>query len=175
MSLDQTAGHELEWRQPEMVRRFFELGDSGTEVASLRFESGFGSLATGQCGEGTWTFKRSGFLSPKVTVREGATGQELAVFTPGWNGSGWVAFRAGSRYHLRPTNFWRTEWNFETEDGRVLVTLAGRPHLFKQGGAATVAEPAATLPETPVLLLLMWYVRVLMHEDAAAGAVVAGS
>jgi hypothetical protein len=175
MSLGQTAGHELEWRQPEMMRRFFELADGGQQVASLRFESGFGSLATGNCGQGSWTFKRSGFLSPKVSVREAATGNESAVFTPGWSGSGWVAFRAGVRYQLRSTNFWRTEWAFEAEDGSVLVTLEGRPHLFKQGGVVTVAELAASVAETPVLLLLMWYVRVLMHEDAAAGAAVAGA
>jgi hypothetical protein len=83
-----------------------------------------------------------------------------------------VALTTGPRYQLRPTNFWRTEWTFESEDGRVLATLSGRPHLFKQGGVATVTQSAAGLPETPALLLLMWYVRVLIHEEEAAGAVV---
>jgi hypothetical protein len=36
-----------------------------------------------------------------------------------------------------------------------------------------VTQSAAGLPETPVMLLLIWYLRVPMNEDASAGAVVA--
>jgi hypothetical protein len=167
------TGQEMEWRQPEAVVRYFELMHDAHLMASLRFESRCGSLARGECDGRTWTLKRTGFFAPRVTVRVAGSEADVAVFTPGWMGGGWVAFPAGPRYHLRATDFWRTEWAFETEDGRALLTLAGRPHLFKDGGAATIAPPAAGLPETPVLLLLMWYVRVLTHEDASAAAVVA--
>lgn len=170
MSLDLVVGQELEWSQPKAMRRFFTLMNGPSEIASLRFESR--SLATGEYNGGTWTFKRTGFLSPKITVRPGGSDGDCAVFTPGWTGSGTVAFATGPRYHLRPSNFWRTEWTFEAEDGRVLATLSGRPHLFKQGGIATLTEVAANLAEAPVLLLLMWYVRVLIHEEEATGAVV---
>jgi hypothetical protein len=51
--------------------------------------------------------------------------------------------------------------------------LSGPHGIFKQGGHARVAESAATLPETPVMLLLIWYLRVLMNEDATAAAVIA--
>lgn len=171
MSLDLVVGQELEWNQPKVMRRLFTLMNGSSEIALLRFESG--SLATGEYNGGKWTFKRTGFLSPKITVRAGGSDADLAVFTPGRMGGGTVAFATGPRYSLRPTNFWRTEWTFETEDRHVLVTLSGRPHLFKLGGIATVTQMAAGLTETPVLLLLMWYVRVLIHEEEAAGAVVA--
>jgi hypothetical protein len=36
-----------------------------------------------------------------------------------------------------------------------------------------VTQSAAGLPETPVMLLLIWYLRVPMNDDASAGAVVA--
>jgi hypothetical protein len=35
-----------------------------------------------------------------------------------------------------------------------------------------VAQSAAGSPETPVMLLLIWYLRILMNADAAAGAAV---
>jgi hypothetical protein len=33
----------------------------------------------------------------------------------------------------------------------------------------------ATSPETPVLMILIWYVRLLMNEDAAVVAVIAAT
>ena len=170
MSLDQVVGQELEWSQPEFMRRYFTLRNDSGELATLRFDSR--SLATGECDGASWTFKRTGFLSPKVTVRAVGSEVELAVFTPTGMGGGSVVFSSGARFQMRSKNFWRTEWVFESEDGSVLATLAGRPHVFKDGGVATVAQLAAHLPETPVLLLLLWYVRVIMHEESAASAAV---
>jgi len=70
MSLDEDVGHEPEWRQLEMLRRFNELTRDGRAVATLRFESSCGSLAAGQCEPAQWSFKMSGFLSPEISVRE---------------------------------------------------------------------------------------------------------
>ena len=164
---------ELEWRQPEARHRLYQLASNGQTIATLRFEKCSGSLATGEYAQKQWTLKRTGFLSPRVLVREAGSNIELAVFTPGWTGSGWLSFASGGRYHLRSTNFWATEWAFEAEDGSPIVLLTGPHGLFKHGGHASVTESAAALPETPVMLLLIWYLRILMNEDAAAGAVIA--
>jgi hypothetical protein len=175
MSFEEVIGQELEWRQPEAMRRFYQLMSGEQEIGSLRFESMWGSLATGQLSGRQWTFKRTGFLTPRITVREGGGEENVAVFAPGWGGGGWLAV-SGRRYHMRHKNFWGTEWAFEGEDGSTAITLSGSRGVFKQGAHATVAESAARLPETPIMLLLMWYVRLLMNEDASAasaGAVVA--
>src|ERR1017187_4420548 len=42
---------------------------------------------------------------PKISVREAGSETNIALFTPGWMGSGWVVFCSGRRYHLRHTNF----------------------------------------------------------------------
>ena len=175
MTLDQAVEQALEWRQPELLRRFYQLTQDGQEIATLRFENSYGSLATGEYGPAKWTLKRTGFLSPKISVREAGSETNLAVFTPGWMGTGWVVFSSGRRYHLRHTNFWGTQWAFESlpGDGRsAVITLSGNQGFLKQGGAVAVAQSADGLPETPVMLLLIWYLRVLMNEDASAGAVV---
>lgn len=162
----------LEWRQPAALQRFYQLTQDGSEIATLRFEKAYGSLATGEYGQARWTLKRTGFLSPKISVRDAGSETDIALFTPGWTGSGWVVFGSGRRYHLRHTNFWGTEWAFEGEDGKAALTLSGSQGFFKQCGTATVAEAAVGLPETSVMLLLIWYLRVLMNEDASAGAAV---
>jgi len=172
MNLDEVVDRELEWRQPEVLRRLYQLTCDGREVLTLRFEKLFGSLATGECGQRRWTFKRMGFLSPRVSVREAGSETDVAIFTPSWTGSGWVAFAFGRRYQLTQRNFWATEWAFQAEDGSDAIVLSGPQGLFKAGGNARVAQSAAGLPEAPVLLLLIWYLRVLMNEDAGAGAVV---
>jgi hypothetical protein len=170
MKLDES---ELEWRQLETGRRLYQLTRNGETIANLRFEKRCGSLATGEYGQGKWTLKRTGFLSPRVLIREAGSDADIAMFTPGWTGSGWLAFTSGRRYHLRPTNFWATEWAFVAEDGSPTVILTGPHGLFKQGGHARVTESAASLPETPVMILLIWYLRILMNEDASAVAVIA--
>ena len=38
-------------------------------LATLRFRSSSGSLATAESAEGCWTFKRVGFLQTRVTIR----------------------------------------------------------------------------------------------------------
>ena len=170
MNFEQVVGHELEWVQRDAFRRVHQLILNGREISALRFEKSLGSLATGECGPSTWTFKRTGFLSPRVSVREAGSDTDIAIFTPSWTGSGWVAFSSGKRYHLRPTNFWGSEWAFATADGTPVIAVRG-PHGFcKQGGYATVAQSVAGLPEAPVLLLLIWYLRLLMNEDASVVA-----
>jgi hypothetical protein len=172
MNFDEVVDRELEWHQPEALHRSYQLTFDGHEVATLRFEKLFGSLATGECGQRRWTFKRTGFLSPRVSVREAGSETDVALFTPTWTGSGWVAFASGRRYQLGHRNFWRTEWAFQAEDGSDAIVLSGPHGLFKAGGTASVAQSAAGMPEAPVMLLLIWYLRVLMNEDAGAGAVV---
>jgi hypothetical protein len=164
---------EMEWCQPETLHRLYQLTRNGETIATLRFEKYGGSLATGEYAQKQWTFKRAEFLSPRVLAREAGSEADLAVFTPSWTGRGWLAFASGRRYQLRPTNFWSTEWVFEAEDGTAAVILTGPHGVFKQGGHATVTESAASLPETPVMLILIWYLRILMNEDASAVAVIA--
>lgn len=174
---------EFEWSQPEAFRRLYQLtnqltGD-GQAAGTLRFEKLGGSLATAQYGADFWTLKRTGFLSPRILIRQSGSEQDFAVFTPTWTGGGWLVFclgcDSGRRYQLRSKNFWATEWAFEAEDGTPAVLLTGPSGFLKHGGHATVTEFGASLAEAPLLILLIWYLRVLMSEDAAVVAITATS
>jgi hypothetical protein len=170
IALNRTVGTQFEWRQPEAFRRFHELMACGKTVASLRFEKGCGTLATATYGDARWTFKRTGFWSPRVTVRQAGSETDLAIFTPRWTGGGQLAFAAGRQFQLKSLSFWGGEWVFETADGSEAVSVRGPRGLMKHSGEASLGLSARSLPETPILLLLIWYLRLLMLEDAAATA-----
>ena len=67
MEFEHAAEGEFEWHQS--ARRAYQLLSRGQEIASLRFEKTCGSLATGTQDQDRWTFKRTGFFAPRITVR----------------------------------------------------------------------------------------------------------
>lgn len=97
MSVYQAVERELEWRQPEALRHFYRLTQVGREIAALRVEKNCGSWATGVRGQAKWAFQSTVFLSPRIPVREAGAETGLALFTPGWIGSGSAAFSSSRR------------------------------------------------------------------------------
>jgi hypothetical protein len=172
VNLRQAASSQLLWTQPKSFSRFHELTASGELVGSLRFEKRSGSSAVANYGEAGWTFKRVGFFSPRVTVREAGSEVDLAVFTPSWTGAGTLQFASGRNYKLKPVDFWHTEWAFLGESGEPAVTLHGPHGLLKHGGETRIADDQADSLDTPVLVLMIWYLRLLMNEDAGAVAAI---
>ena len=92
------AGQPLRWTQPTLLKREYELHAGDEVVATLRWQKTFGSLALAEAADGTWTFKRSGFLRPKITVRVPGSETEVAVFKPAWGGEGTLRLSAGRCY-----------------------------------------------------------------------------
>ena len=58
------SGQTLKWLQPNWLKMEYELHAGEEVVATLRFRSSFGTLATAQSADGCWTFKRVGFSKP---------------------------------------------------------------------------------------------------------------
>lgn len=161
----------LKWVQPHVFGREWELRRDDDVAATLKFRSAFGTLAEGTSDDGAWTFKRVGFFQTRVTVRaEGAT-DDQAVFEPNtWKGGGSLRL-AGGRHVLVTTNFWQSRIEFALEDDAVLFRYLTEG--FARQNATLEAMPALErMPEMPWLLLLGWYLVVMMHQDAAASAVV---
>jgi hypothetical protein len=65
----EAIGQEAQWAQPSTWQQEYELRVGDDVAATLRFRSGFGSMAAGESADGRWTFKRVGFWHPQVTVR----------------------------------------------------------------------------------------------------------
>jgi hypothetical protein len=172
-ALNPAVGTRLEWRQPRAFERYNELTVGDEITGTLRFEKRCGTLATAEYGGRSWTFKRTGFWSPRVSIREAGSPDDTAIFTPKWKGGGELAFQSGRRFTMKSVNFWGGQWTFETEDGAEVISVHGPHGLLHNKGEVSVGLTAGRLPETPVLLLLIWYLRLLMQDDAAAASVVA--
>ena len=91
-TIRETADHPLRWTRPSMLARQYELTAGPEVVGGLKWESMFGSLATAEAAEGTWTFKRAGFLLILITNQSG-----LARGYFGRHGSRQLQHRKGQR------------------------------------------------------------------------------
>jgi hypothetical protein len=175
-SIREVAEQTLRWTQPSALAREYELRAGDETLATLRWQKAFGSLALAESADGEWTFKRSGFLSPRVTVRAPGSETELAVFRPGWRGEGALRLSDGRGYQWANTSFWRSEWAFADEAGEPLVRFKTEFEpttgfaFFKQAAEVTFEHRGHSLADLSLLTLLGWYLMVLMAEDAAGAA-----
>jgi hypothetical protein len=167
--LAELIGAPLHWEQPKASKMEYELHGAESVVATLRFRSMFGSLATAESADGCWTFKRIGFWRPRVTVRVCGGETDIAMFTNHtWSNGGTLALPDG-RTLLASTNLWATQYEIKTETDASLIHY--KMHGFVRFGSDVTLQPAASgLVELPWLVSLGWYLAVLMYMDGAAAA-----
>jgi hypothetical protein len=175
--LKDVMGEPLHWVQPKAMSRRYELRTEDDLLATLCFESAFGSLATVETADGSWTFKRVGFFKPRVTVRESGAEVDLVVYTPRWTGSeGTLEFAGGRTFQWRSTNFWATRYEIGDASGNRLIEYKSGSErfkladLFKTQALVTIDPLARGLVELPLLVSLGWYLIILLQEDSAAAA-----
>jgi hypothetical protein len=180
--LSSLSGRSAEWIQPKLSIPAFHLRSGEELFASLTFRSMFGTLATAQASEGSWTFKRVGFLNPRVTVRVAGAEDDLAVYHPKVWGDGNLTFASGRAFVWKPTNFWATDWAFSDVHGATLLRLMsgvekeGLRDLLKDQATLTLLPDSAGVDEVPILACLGMYLLILHRVDtAAAVAATAGS
>ncbi|HMD83192.1 MAG TPA: hypothetical protein VKO18_00665 [Terriglobia bacterium] len=168
------------WFQPRTLERSFELRDGERLLGTLHFPRFGGSLAMASFAAGEWTFKRVGFLRPRVTVRRSGEEVDLAVYKPrGWGSEGELQFAGGHSYAWKPANFWATRYAFVDGAERAVVTFKPGAEeskwsdLFKFQALVEIDPSADGLEELPVMVALGWYLMILHHDDASGAAVVA--
>jgi hypothetical protein len=161
------SGLPLTWKQPNLFKMEYELWDDDRQAAALRFRSAFGTMATAESADGSWTFKRVGFFKTHVTVRESGSETDLAVFhNDTWSGGGTLALADGRKYRLT-TNFWQNRYEFQTEAGDSILRLSTEG-VFKQTSTFETLAGGIGLKELPWMVLLGWYLVVMMQHDSAA-------
>jgi hypothetical protein len=165
-----TIGRQLQWAQPSAMKREFELRDGEELVATLRFRSSLGSLATVQASEGSWTFKRVGFWSTRVTICPAGSEEEIAVFRNAtWHGGGTLELPDGRQFRAS-TNFWMTRYDFVDSADQRLVQFTRIRGAFHHSAQVEIAEAAAKLAELPWMVALGWYLAIKMRDDASGAA-----
>lgn len=164
----------LEWRQPKGLDHYYELKARQQLLARLTFRSLFGTLATAETAEGSWTYKRVGFLNPRVTVRVADKEGDLAVYQPKFWGDGVLTFKDGRSLAWKPVNFWQTDWFFFSAQGEAVLGFKSGIQkerlrdVFKT--QFTLVRPGAG-PDPdilPILATLGLYLLILHQQDSAA-------
>jgi hypothetical protein len=164
------ARRPLKWTQPKMMKMSYQLLDGEEELATMEFRSMFGSLATGRSADGVWTFKRTGFFNPVVTVRVEGSEKDIATFKNNtWQDGGTLALMDGRTYRAS-TNFWMTTYMIANESDEALVLFKRVGGLLHMSTEVEIQPVAAHKPELPWMVMLGWYLIVLMHQDQAAVA-----
>ena len=158
----------LAWAQPKTMSRAYELRSADSAAGYLRFEKSCGSLASAEVASQKWTFKRTGFLAPSITVRSANREADLAVFRPHWGRGGTLHFADGHQAQWRCTNFWGSEWAFLGNDNHSIVRFRHHEGFFKASAQLEFEPSSAALPDFPLLVALGWYLMILAADDAAA-------
>jgi hypothetical protein len=158
-------GQPMQWVQTNAAERTYELRAGEDVVARLCWQKPGGSLALGEASDGKWSFKRTGFFSPKMTVRAAGTDSDIAVFTPSWC-RGTLELASGARYRWAVTNFWRSHMAFCNEAGQPLVHYKLEWRLSVSAANVEVAPAGATVSDLSLLTVLGWYIVLLSAEEA---------
>jgi hypothetical protein len=167
-------GEVAEWIQPKASLPSYHLRSDDALLVTLSFRSACGTLATAQTAEGVWTFKRVGFLNPRVTIRLAGSDEDAAVYQPKIWGDGLLTCKSGKAFVWRPINFWATDWAFtDTQENQLLrlkggLEKEGLRDLFKDQATVELAPAAQEVQELPILVCLGIYLLILRRLDAAA-------
>jgi hypothetical protein len=168
--LGDLAGQGMIWSKSKGPKGEWALRLGEQQLATLRFRSAWGTLATGEADGDSWTFKRIGFFQNKVTVRSTRSDADVAVFVNDWKMGGTLQLPDGRRYRGN-TNFWMTNYAFTDEEGRPLVSYRRIGGLTSISAVAEIEPAGAELSDLPWLVMLGWYLAVMLHQDATVVAV----
>lgn len=167
--ITQLSKHDLSWSQPSAGKMEYELRSDGELVATLKFRSDFGTLATAESGDGCWTFKRSGFWQSKASIRACRSDMDLAVFKNNtWNSGGTLEFSDGCKFKAT-TNLWMTNFEFKTETDQPLVRFE-YGGVFRRRAKVDISPLARSTPQVPLFVLFGWYLVIMLDSDAAGAS-----
>ncbi len=164
-SVDDTS---LRWlRQNEKPVQFDLLAGDAT-LATLTWEGGSGSLAIARTAQGTWTLKRVGFLTPRVSVRAEGAAADVARLSVHFNYHR-IEMTRGPAYRFHRAGILLPAWQVARENGSEILHIEPvREGRTLVGGAVIASAAAAHLPDLPLLAILSWYFIVLAwFEDEA--------
>jgi hypothetical protein len=156
----------LRWNRLRWFKGDFELRAGDDSVGTLSFHSMWSYLATATSADGTWTFKRTGFWRPEITVRVSGGDADIAVFRYNtWKNGGWLEFRDGRKFRTTDKR-WATRFEIRSDRDEVLMSL--HASSWTDSSAEVELGPeAGRLPEQSLLLLFGWYLAILTRNDAA--------
>jgi hypothetical protein len=157
---------ELVWRYPQTAGSPYELSTATGTRGWLRFDERPGALSVGELDGRRWTFQHTGGSHPRVAIGHGDASAPVAEYVPWLTGGGVVSFAGGPSYCWNRSKIWSPTWCFrrQGESRGCSICVSQRAGPLRDGATVKVCGEAALLPETPILVLLAWYLRVMAFE-----------
>ncbi len=162
------GNRELIWISPHAPHEAFVLRAAGREIGRLSFADEAGVKATGEIEGHRWNFERTAFPEACITIRQDGSSDPAAVFS-----ACVVAFASGVSYRWTRRGLLHGRHCFRRQDGKSSVCVSQQAGPLLSGGKVEICCDAARSPETPLLVLLAWYLRVLAFEKLAEAVVCA--
>ena len=164
--LAELANRGLMWVDSGGGNWAYDLRAGGERIGYMHFETESGSRATGELDGRRLIFESHDRTPPYVVILEEGCQEPLATFTQRWTGGGLVRFKSGARYCWNTSHIWSTTYCFRREGQKASVCVS-QEAPSRKGSRVTVCCDAAGLPETPVLVLLGWFLEILVFERLA--------
>jgi hypothetical protein len=165
------AAQGLKWVQVNIKED--ELISGKDVYAALHWASPRSSLATGESADGKWTFKRSGFIHPKISIRELGSDTNLYTVNVGWNGEASLLVPGKGTFWWVP-NTWHTKWTLEDDSGMEAMRIELIGFINVSGNLEIKQNPIRIDPPTLSLLALLgWHlIMLVLSDDASSSAAI---
>jgi hypothetical protein len=173
MTMSGLAAGELQWEYPKTPDDPYLLRDGTSEVARLWFAEEPWEKSHAELSGSRWSLVHTAGRHMRIAICRGDPEEEVAVFERGLAG-GVVTFAGGTKYRWRKRGLRPGRWCFRREGDRSSVCVSQLAGPLARGARVTVCPGAAAQPETPVLVLLAWYLRILEYQAEMDRMYVAG-
>ena len=154
---------DLQWLRDPRSSRTHLLSCHEGLVGTLSFQGLCGSLAKGETAHGSWTFKREGFLHPRVSIRREGSDVAIGILSLSRSGAGTLLLSGSGEYRFTSTCWWPNRWSFEKGSQNVV-----RFERTRGGSTVTIEKTATEMEALSLFCLLGWYMPLLADSDAAA-------
>ncbi len=172
-SIESMIGRELQWVQPSIFKRKYELRAGDTVVARLEWVKFLGMGAKVESGDGCWVIDQKGVWKSQVTVKKCDHDELLTtVDEERFKRMQKIQLSDGRHVTLK-ANFWRTTFTLET-DTREPLAIVRKHGFFSLKFDVELRRKGASYAEFPWLVLLTWYLILVAIRRARAHAATAG-
>jgi hypothetical protein len=156
--------------RPKMLKASYELQLNSKIIGTIIFPKAMGTLAEVRLFEEEWTFKRTGFWKPLISVRKKGEDKDfiLVSFSGGWNRGISFTTADGILYEMVSKGFWNPKWYWMRHD-RQLIEYDVRFGAKKYADARIIYKDELT----PLMLLVGSYAIIMMGmEDSTSTAAI---
>ena len=158
-SIKKFLGKELNWSFVKNVGYVLHVYDEQDGIAELNVQGAFGSKAEGKCDQGYWRFKRAGLLKNNISVMDGKSNKEIALFKKKGLG-GFLEVQNGKTFSIE-RNALMTEYHLFI-DKQLLIY-----YQLKENRSQVILQSYAEgIAELPLLVVFLGYLVIMQRIDA---------